>query len=775
VNTRKTNKRRVNTSTKSSKKTPPRVSSRRKSRGPIVRNKEWGQPINLGNLVNTPGREVFPMWIDANTFSFSSDGKIGYGGLDIYVARLDSTKEKVEHVSSLEPPINSSYDDYSLLLDKGFDEVFFVSNRYNGPGKTDDIYAFKKTSGLVKITGAVFDQESGTLLKDYFVCIKDVQTGKMDTVYSEKNGTYSLNRQHGSNYDIGIRKDAYFSEFQSLHFPDMIASLPIILSANQNFYLHKDTLLYKKVNPIDRKIFEDPLFANTSTKTDSLALLDAELLRELALLNQKSNLDDSTMQMDASWRLPNEDTENMSTLADYGIDTDFALDENLDTSTLAENTENANLSQESIANNSNLAFQSNKIFVESNLPPQNLSKLLNDEMAPSQIVNTITKNRKDYPSVDERFVRDYKSRINDPNRRNRLQVVPPGVKCDACEEKQKQRNIDEPFYIRSGDDKALITLKDNAGNTSYVDIAPNAAYSIEVTNMQFAGGAPTLPQNVEISDVRKTVTTKDYVLYECAPKLSEIDDEVYINTVYYDLGKSELIKDATRELDRLIIVALKNPMMQFEVSAHADERGSDEINNTLTEKRLESVVNYVSKKGFDVNRIAGRAYGKTQPLIKNARTEEEHRLNRRTTFRLFLPEEELRDVIKEENVIIAEQIERGEIPEKMPYPIEEKQPEKVVDIRYRVQLGAFRNPIVDPLNYYGIIIENIPSLKLNYYYDEDGMYKYSVGNYTSLEQARKVAKEILDLGREIYIAAYYKGERVTVSEAMAITKRKRAK
>lgn len=776
--------RRVVTPQKQAKTTV--TTSRKKSKGPIVRNKDWEQPVNLGELVNTPAQEVFPMWIDDRTFSFSSDGLLGYGGLDIYVAKLDSNRVKIEDVFLLEPPVNSSYDDYSLLLDKGFDEVFFVSNRYAGPGKTDDIYAFPKTSGLIKIQGKVFDQETKKGLKDYSVYIKDVQTGKIDTIKSEKDGSYFIKRNHGANYDIGIRKDKYFSEFRSLHFPDIIASLPLVLSDEEDFYIHRDTLLDKRVTSIDRKIFDDPLFADNIS--DSLSTESEDALNQLLNLETvaASTLADAELVpeavLDTSWLLPNVDTENISTPQDYIADSPVAAATLLNSEkievfsdTVVETFQTEGVSDVKGIYDSSNPYHSYNLFVEGNLPQQDVSKYLNDEMSPSQIVNTITKNRKDYAAVDERFVEDYKSRIKDSNRRNRLQVLAPGSKCDACEEKEKQRSIDEPFYVRSGDDKALITLKDNAGNTSFIDIAPNAAYSIEVTNMQFGGGAPALPKNVQMSDVRKTVTTKDYVLYECAPKLSEIDDEVYVNNVYYDLGKAELIKDATRELDRLIIVALKNPTMQFEVSAHADERGSDEVNNALTKKRLESVVNYVTKKGFDVDRIVGKAYGKTQPLVKNARTEEEHRLNRRTTFRLFLPEDELQDQIKIENEAIASKIEKGELPDKAFYPVAEQKPEKVADIRYRIQLGAFRHPVENPVGYYSIITENIPSLRLSYYYDRDGMYKYSVGNYTSLEEARKTAKQILDLGREVYIAAYYKGERITVSEAMVITKRTRAK
>lgn len=102
-------------------------------------NGKWSEPYNVGPSVNTPGNEVFPyVWEDH--FYFASDGRVGYGGLDIYCSGI--LRNGFEEAENMGAGINTSYDDFNLILDKDGHSGLLVSNRV--PDRSDDIYCFKE-------------------------------------------------------------------------------------------------------------------------------------------------------------------------------------------------------------------------------------------------------------------------------------------------------------------------------------------------------------------------------------------------------------------------------------------------------------------------------------------------------------------------------------------------------------------------------------------------------------------------------------------------------
>ena len=95
----------------------------------------------MGNKINTEGNEVFPFHLDDKTLFFASDGRIGFGGLDIYMVNdyLDTNSTDVRNMGI---PFNSPKDDFSFFLSNDLKFGFISSNRQGGKGD-DDIYCFK--------------------------------------------------------------------------------------------------------------------------------------------------------------------------------------------------------------------------------------------------------------------------------------------------------------------------------------------------------------------------------------------------------------------------------------------------------------------------------------------------------------------------------------------------------------------------------------------------------------------------------------------------------
>ena len=77
-----------------------------------------------------------------------------------------------------------------------------------------------------------------------------------------------------------------------------------------------------------------------------------------------------------------------------------------------------------------------------------------------------------------------------------------------------------------------------------------------------------------------------------------------------------------------------NPDVSIELGSHTDARGSAAYNRSLSQKRAQAAVNYIVSKDIDKSRIEAKGYGEDKLVIKDAKTEEDHQHNRRTTVRI---------------------------------------------------------------------------------------------------------------------------------------------
>lgn len=112
---------------------------------------------NLGAPINTPGDEMFPTFRPNGDLYFSSNGHIGMGGLDIYIARIDEKTHqyKIEHPGY---PLNSEADDFGMTFEGPHNRGFFSSNRKDGRGY-DHIYSFNNPEIVTTMKGWVYEKD----------------------------------------------------------------------------------------------------------------------------------------------------------------------------------------------------------------------------------------------------------------------------------------------------------------------------------------------------------------------------------------------------------------------------------------------------------------------------------------------------------------------------------------------------------------------------------------------------------------------------------------
>ena len=121
---------------------------------------QWGDPVNLGEEINTPGNELYPFVHSDGTLYFSTDSRVGLGGLDIYKAVQDETGGWM--LENLKPPINSPEDDFGIVFERDVERGFFSSAR-KGRGN-DDIFSFVLPPLNFSVNGVVKDERTDLIL-----------------------------------------------------------------------------------------------------------------------------------------------------------------------------------------------------------------------------------------------------------------------------------------------------------------------------------------------------------------------------------------------------------------------------------------------------------------------------------------------------------------------------------------------------------------------------------------------------------------------------------
>ncbi|MCC9041290.1 OmpA family protein [Myroides sp. M-43] len=185
-------------------------------------------------------------------------------------------------------------------------------------------------------------------------------------------------------------------------------------------------------------------------------------------------------------------------------------------------------------------------------------------------------------------------------------------------------------YTRVGelitDDKGYYRVEDLNCNRKYRLKAEAPKYNTEEVIVQMdaiAGGVRK--QDIPLEKTEKPIVKDD-----------DLFKKLKLNPIYFDFDKSNIRKDASIELMKVVEVLKEYPTMKIDVRSHTDSRGNDDYNLKLSDRRAKSTVAWIISQGIDASRVTGQGYGETQLQNKCSNgvpcTVEEHQLNRRSEF-----------------------------------------------------------------------------------------------------------------------------------------------
>ncbi|MCH5226585.1 MAG: OmpA family protein [Muribaculaceae bacterium] len=176
-------------------------------------NDRIGTLYNMGPQINTPGDEMFPYSRTDSIFYFASNGHPGFGGLDIFKAKLNTTGDYWS-VENMGLPINSPGDDFGITFGPG-ETGFFSSNRGDSRGY-DHIYSFELPDLKITISGYVVDKDGEPVPGAVIRIVGD--DGSNQREVARDDGSFRFNLGRGVKYVMKAGAPGYLNvkqEFES--------------------------------------------------------------------------------------------------------------------------------------------------------------------------------------------------------------------------------------------------------------------------------------------------------------------------------------------------------------------------------------------------------------------------------------------------------------------------------------------------------------------------------------------------------------------------------
>ena len=168
----------------------------------------------------------------------------------------------------------------------------------------------------------------------------------------------------------------------------------------------------------------------------------------------------------------------------------------------------------------------------------------------------------------------------------------------------------------------LVYMVGNDGTNKKLSVRGDGSFTEEIkpgVDYVFLGTCKGFLNHKEELRVEPVLESEEYTLQF---PLASLTAPVLIRNIFYDFDKATLRPESTAALDSLIDLLNENPNVTIELSSHTDFRGSDAYNEALSQRRAESVVNYLIEHGIAQDRLSPVGYGEKKPkVVKRKMTE----------------------------------------------------------------------------------------------------------------------------------------------------------
>jgi len=602
----------------------------------------WGKAQNLGDEVNTFADEMFPFIHGDGTLYFSSKGHVGYGGLDLFSAKM--VDGQFTGVENLRSPLNGPADDFGLILDDEKYSGYLASNRAGGKGD-DDIYYFAEFQDF--------------FVKKRLLCKEIIDDGKCVTLDASKSvdpGNPDLIYEWefpGNVIKQGLKVDHCFEEYGTyyakLHVTDkrsglrlpneQVLSLNISEGSSVQITSEGGALKY---NELVRFKASGKLVQACDSIKYSWNLGDGQVAMGKKVEHTYPYA--GTYKVKLRMLGDQEQGDGYCNACYYKYITvdSSSLVVTFDVDTTRDSIIKADILLSGIVQDKRTQLPIQEAKVTLIQDTQVIKEVYTNatgefEFAVGEQSKYVVEAHKQGYLGGEQQVRTGEKAGEDQRIFTKidLQRTEDGITLNVNAVSRKGERLPEAIlyvYEQRGD--SLTKLSMNNQGTGRIFLEPGKEYIFKSAKSHLLSPCYTF-STMKMS--RGDQLSADVIL---TPLM--IGESIVLEHIYYDFDKYNIRQDASVDLDELVYLLENYPTMKIELGSHTDTRGTQDYNDRLSGQRARSAMKYLISKGISSDRITSRGYGESvqvndcvgETRKASSCPEDSYEVNRRTEFKI---------------------------------------------------------------------------------------------------------------------------------------------
>lgn len=569
----------------------------------------WTKPVNLGPEINTAGDEMFPSMRNDGILFFSSNGLPGFGGLDIYSAQKVDNKWLVQRNEGLE--LNSRFDDFGMAFLN--DSVGYFSTNREGSKGSDDIYMYTFHSKAMKLWGNILlTNNVNNPARNIMIRLKEASTGKLvDSMRTDDKGFFEFKNLNSDITYMGLLDES-----------------DPALNGKAHFYMARD----QTVQRITEKMGKDR-FVFKNLGVDGSSLPDLYTDEDLTLAGNLLYVDNNTNKPIKNSRL--------KLVNDFGDVLEYVTTNELGGFVFRKIPGDQNYLISIEESDINLPYGT-KVLLTNKSGKELRAFIVGKDKFNFKILAAEKSLLKDMEVDDAELLMSMDGYLYDQdkkplaNTKIKIREENGSNVFDWTTDKDgrfKFKNLDADknylFESEEGDPglngKRRLFIADGTGKVFRMLDIVNGKFSYKLIDADKAEMG-----SFEVDD--PWLQALDLKSKKSAGPLTIVESILYASGDYKPDAAGQTI------LDKVSVLLMSNPGLNVQIISHTDSRSSDAFNMELSKKRAQTAVDYIAGKGVDKSRLTAIGKGETQLLNRCANgvncSEEEHKLNRRTEFKI---------------------------------------------------------------------------------------------------------------------------------------------